>query len=274
MLAWRDALPEYDPAVPGAAEKLDAVLLAYVNERLATATRPAIPMPVMGYSEQVMPTAEVHGLRLALWPFRPWKGETELRAEVNETLAEDSAHPLALEYHSVLDRIEPTPLARRAVAAHPGDPRAYTFLARSLTAPGDGPEREAVYRKALELSPRNPAAYFNLGQELQASGRPEEALPFVRQAAQLAPWSTPVLAGYASVLADLGQCDEAEAVRRSALDAMPEASSSEERWRVKERLGVMTGKCGAGTAGGVGAASALPVDAQRKAGPVPAGRLP
>jgi hypothetical protein len=242
-VAWRAALPEFDPGSTASMAKLDAVLDLYVKGQLGTSTVQAEAIPVVGYTEQAIPTAEVHGLRLALWQFGPSRREGVLRAEVAETLAEDAAHPTALEYLGVLDRMEPAPLARRAVAGHPSDPRAYTFLARSLTGPGEGAEREAAYRKALELSPRNPAAHFNLGQELQASGRAEEAIPYLRQAVQLAPWSTQVLAGYAGALADLGRCDEAEAAGKSAMDSMPERSTTEERQNVIERLRVLMGKC-------------------------------
>jgi len=251
-VAWRTALPEYDPASEGSLERLDAVLAAYVKGKLGTSTRDAEAVPVVGYFEQPLATPEVHAVRLAIWQFRAKKTEAELRSEVRETLEEDGSHPIALEYLGVLDRQDPAPLARLAVAGHPADARAYTFLARSLTGPEDGSEREAAYRRALALSPRNPAAYLNLGQELRASGRPAEALPLVRQAAHLAPWSTQVLAGYAAVLADLGRCDEADAAERSAMDAMPERSTGEERRNIQERLRSLTGQCRAGPAAGPG----------------------
>jgi tetratricopeptide (TPR) repeat protein len=241
--AWREVLPEFDPLVPGATAKLDAVLDHYVQGTLATTTLKGVPMPVVAYAEHPIVPPEVHGVRLALWSFRPEKRESDLRAEVTETLTEDAAHPIALEYLGVLDHLDPAPLARLAVEGHPADPRAYTFLARSLTGLEDGPERMNAYRKALELSPRNPAAYFNVGQELLANGNPGEALPFIRQAVQLAPWSTQVLGGYVAVLAELGQCDEADRVRKSAMDGMPERSTSEERRNVRERLQTLMGSC-------------------------------
>ena len=241
--AWREALPEFAPLVPGATAKFDAVLDGYVQGTLATTTLKGVPMPVVAYAEQPIVPPEVHGVRLALWSFRPEKRESDLRAEVAEALAEDGAHPIALEYLGVLDHLDAAPLARRAVEGHPADPRAYTYLARSLTGPEDEAERLVAFRKALELSPRNAAAYFNVAQELQASGKPGEALPFIRQAVQLAPWSTQVLAGYVAVLADLGQCEEADQVRKSAMDGMPERSTSEERRNVRERLQTFMGAC-------------------------------
>jgi hypothetical protein len=55
-----------------------------------------------------------------------------------------------------------------------------------------------------------------------------------------------VLAGYAGALSDLGRCDEAEAAGKSAMDSMPERSTTEERQNVTERLRVLMGKCAGG----------------------------
>jgi tetratricopeptide (TPR) repeat protein len=247
--AWRAALPEHDPEDPAALARLDALLDRYARGKLATTTVRGIPLRVVGYGEQPIPPAEVHGLRLALWGFRPDRRELQLRREIDEALEEDPGQPIALEYLGVVDKLDPVPLARRAVQLHPADPRGYTYLARSLTRPEDAPEREDAYRRALQLSPRNPAAYYNLGQELLSAGRAQEALGPLREAAQLAPWSTQILVGLTGALAGSGSCDEAARVARAADDTLPERITPEERRAVRDRLRSLLEPCSGGRGG-------------------------
>lgn len=220
--AWSAALPELDPARPGALEALDRTLAAYARgtpeARIAQAE---VPIAV-GYFERPVAPAEVHALRLALWQHGPRKGRAALDGEVREALREDPAHPIALQFLAAIDRLDAAALARRSVTAHPADPRAWTFLASALDGEAHAAAREAAYRRAAELAPANPAALSNLAQELLERGRSGEGLPFARRAAQLAPWSAPVLAGYAAVLSDLGRCWEALPIQQRALDALPE----------------------------------------------------
>jgi tetratricopeptide (TPR) repeat protein len=242
-VAWRAALPEYDPERDAAAEALDGMLAAYARGTLATRSAEARAVPAVGYFDRPIPTPEVHAIRLAIWQFGPRKGEAALRSEVAEILAEDAAHPIGLEYLSVLDRTDPAPLARRAVAGHPDDARAHTFLAEALRGTRHAAEREAALRRAVELSPGNPAALHNLAQALLADGRSGEALPLARRAARLAPWSPFVLAGYAEVLADLGQCSAAIAVQQRAIDAIPDGASADGRRSIVARLTALEDQC-------------------------------
>lgn len=139
--------------------------------------------------------------------------------------------------------MDPLPYARRAVAGHPNDARAYTFLAEALRGPDRAAEREAAYRHAAELVPKNAAALHNLAEDLLASGKPAEALPVARQAALLAPWSPPVLAGYAASLAKLGQCSEAVAVQQRAIEAVPDRGTPEDRRMLQLKLAQYAEKC-------------------------------
>ncbi|WP_242354992.1 MULTISPECIES: hypothetical protein [unclassified Anaeromyxobacter] len=241
--AWRAAFPEHDPARPGGLEALDAALAAHARGRLEAQTRElAVPVAI-GYFEQRIPSPEVHAIRLALWQHGPAKRLDALRAEVEETLTEDPAHPIALQYRAALWREDPVRLARSAVEAHPLDPRAWTFLAISLAGPAAAAEREDAFRRASELAPANAAALHNLAAELLAQGRSGEALPVARRAVQLAPWSPPILAGYAAVLSDLGQCAAAMPVQQRAIDALPERAPALARRALAGKLDAYAQQC-------------------------------
>jgi tetratricopeptide (TPR) repeat protein len=248
--AWRTALPEYDPERGGAVEALDRVLDAY-GRATFDRTRRRVEVPAtIAYREQVMPSPEVHAIRLALWPHGPARPVELLRAEVGEVLSEDPGHPVALQHLAALEKRDGASLARRSVASHPDDPRAWTFLAFALEGEAHAAEREASFRRAAALAPENPAALNNLAQELLARGRSGEALPVARRAAQLAPWSPPLLAGYAAVLSDLGQCALAVPLQQRALESLPERAASEARKDLLARLEVYEKQCKAAVDGG------------------------
>jgi tetratricopeptide (TPR) repeat protein len=261
--AWAAALPEHDPRLPRGPEALDAILARYVESELETTRRAVSVPPSVGYRERPIPAGEVHAIRLALWNQGPAKPEAALRAEIAETLAEAPAHPLALQLRADFPGEDPERLARTAVAAHPDDPRAWTFLGLALggewarpraaagepgrpPAPGESArvaEREAAYRRAAALAPENPAAAHNLASELAAQGRPGEALPIARRAVELAPWSPPLLATLASVLSDLGRCAEALPLQERALDAWPEGAPEAGRRALEARRDAYVAQC-------------------------------
>jgi tetratricopeptide (TPR) repeat protein len=245
--AWRAALPSYDLDA-GGPEALDRILAEYARTSLEGERR-ELPVPaVVGLHEQIVPAAEVHALRLALWSLGPPRPRAALEGEVREALEESRDHPVALQVLAGLQGGDPLPLARRAAAAHPDDPRAWTFLASALRGPDASAEREAAYRRAVELAPANPAALHNLAQELLGAGRSGEALPIARQSAQLAPWSPPLLAGYAAVLSDLGRCAEARSVQQRALDSLPERASADARRELSAGLERYAAQCRAADA--------------------------
>lgn len=245
--AWRAALPAYDLDA-GGPEALDGVLAAHARGPLE-GDRRELPVPaVVGLHEQAVPAAEVHAIRLALWSHGPPRPRAALEGEVREALEESPDHPVALQVLAGLRGGDPLPLARRAAAAHPDDPRAWTFLAGALRGPAAAAEREGAYRRAAALAPENPAALHNLAQELLGAGRSGEALPIARRAAQLAPWSPPLLAGYAAVLSDLGRCDEALAAQQRALDALPERAGADARRELQAGLERYAAQCRAAAA--------------------------
>lgn len=236
VAAWSGAFPAWDPAQPRALEGLDSLLVTYANGEAQTRFR-QVPETWTGKPEiRLIPPAEVHALRLALWNQGPGKGSTALRNEVEEALSEDPDHPLALQQLAALTGQPPLPLARRAVASHPDDPRAWTFLAGALKGEPNHAERLVAYRTAAGLAEGNAAALHNLAVELLAQGRSGEALPVARQAVRLAPWSPPLLDGYAAVLIDLGMCAQAVEVQQRALEVLPERSNQAARQALKDRL--------------------------------------
>jgi tetratricopeptide (TPR) repeat protein len=241
--AWRTALPDFDPDRPGDLAALDAALGRYARGRLGRQRREGEARPAVGYFERAMPPAEVHAIRLEIWQFGSSRSTAALASEVEEAVQEDPAQPVALEYLAALEHADPLPYARRAVAGHPKDARAYTFLAESLSGPSQADERERALRRAAEIAPRNATALHNLADALLAGGKPLEALPVAREAAKLAPWSPPVLAGYAAVLSGLGQCADAIPVQQRAIDAVPDRAATAERRALARTLAVYSGQC-------------------------------
>jgi tetratricopeptide (TPR) repeat protein len=241
--AWRAELPEWDPATPGALAALDRTLAAYVRGPLEGAPHPAPPGADLVGSEQLMPSVEVHALRLALWSHGPEQGQAALRAEVAEALREDPDHPVALQVEAELAHADARPFARAAVRAHPDDPRAWTFLGSALDAASEQAEREAAYRRAADLAPDNAAALVNLVRALLAGGRSGEALPHARRAAALAPWSPPVLDAYAATLSDLGRCAEAIPIQQRALEVLPEGTAERAFRSFRDRLAGYAEQC-------------------------------
>lgn len=243
-VAWREVFPEWDPASKGKAAALDDAIgryLAHGKFRYLSVRLPA-EQPV---TERSLSAAEAHAIRLTL-P-RPGLNEkaraAALRAEAEETLRHDPGNVAALRVEVSLGREKPLPAAERAVAAHPGDGPAWSFLAEVL--PKDAAERrEEALRKAVGASPGNAAMLNALAWELLETGRSGEALPLARQAASAAPWSPAVLDTLAGVLEERGQCAPALALQRRAVDILPEHAADRTRAPYLERLARLEAACG------------------------------
>jgi tetratricopeptide (TPR) repeat protein len=241
--AFGAAFPQFDPAKPGALEALDAEVLTRLSTGVQFDGRDLHVEVGGAWAELPLEPDEVSALRITLWNLGPPKPRAALEAEVHEVLRHDPAHPVGLQVLSELDGADPVPRARRAVAAHPDDARAWTFLGAVLQGPGASAEREEALRRAADLAPENAAVLWNLARELLARRRSGEALPLARRAARLAPWSPPVLQGYAEVLADLGQCRAALDVQRRAAELCSERSAEAERAALRRRLQEMERGC-------------------------------
>lgn len=242
-VAFRMAFPQWDPAVPGPLDLLDSELDAWArNGRFEG--RPVQVESAPRITVQPVEPAEVHAIRILLWPGGA-AGEEDgaiQRAELDEGLAEDPAHPVLLRQLAKRDGLDPLPLARLSVQGRPGDPRAWIFLAESL--PRDSAaEREAALHRAVELAPRNPVALSALARVLLEVGRSGEALPPARQAVQLGPFSPEILDTYAAVAADLGNCPQAMLASQRALDVFPDDGLPGDRARLVARLAEHRARC-------------------------------
>jgi tetratricopeptide (TPR) repeat protein len=247
--AFAAAFPQWDPARPGALQDLDAALARDWAGDLALAGREIEVRGGAAFTARPLPPAEVAALRIALWETGPPKGEGALRAEIAAALRHDPDHPLALERLAELDGGDPLPAARRSVSAHLGDPRAWTFLARSLRGADATPEREAAYRRAVELAPGNALALANLARDVAAAGRAAEAVGLSGRAAELAPWSAALARQHAAALAAAGRCAEAAAAQRRALGLLTERGAGDERREMRRRLEEIERGCRATEAG-------------------------
>lgn len=237
--AWNAVFPEWSLDVPGATEKLDAELKAYLHDGSYSyrEMRIEISVPV---AQRPMSPGEVHALRLSM-P-RRWR-PGELEAEIGEALAEDPGHVEALRRRAALSRGDPTPAARRAVEAHPDAPRAWGFLANALSGTPAEAEREAAFRKAVALAPDDLEGLVPLAQYLRDAGRPGEALPTSRRAVEIAPWSPAALLVYATILADLGRCADAALASRRSIDLTGEGYSAEARRTIADRVRQIGERC-------------------------------
>lgn len=209
--AWNATFPEWRLDEPGATEKLDPILEKHAGVYLSRTTLKAAQIePAL--ASRVMAPAEVHALRLDL----PHRFTQEvLRAEVHEALAEDPGLVRALEHQADESPELAVELARRAVAAHPEDPRAWELMGRALDE-SDGREREAMFRKAIAAAPDRVRAHVVLAVELERQGRFADAQVASARALEVAPWSPVALLVGGVSLARLGHCDEARSLARRA----------------------------------------------------------
>jgi tetratricopeptide (TPR) repeat protein len=260
-LAWRTVFPEWDPSVANGPEALDALLLEHARAH----TRPGrVVAPDIGEVEKVarlLRPAEVHSVRLAL-PLHA-RGRTvaaaqaALRAEAEEALDEDAAHTIALQVLAALDKLDPLPLARRAVEAHPDDVRAWLWLGAAQQGRVPDEERLETFRRAVEIAPASAMAANNLAWGLLQAGNAADALPHAERAIRLAPGDPMALDTYAGVLEARGACQEALGAADRALELVPEWATEAQRAPWVERVARLTRTCGgaAGAATGAGESS-------------------
>ncbi len=241
--AFREVFPQWSPSTPGGPERLDAELDSWARLGRFEA-RPVRAGPPPEITVQHLPSAEVHAIRMLLWSAGTATAgdDAAVRAELDEGLRESPDHPVLLRELAQREGRPPLPLARRSVKAHPGDPRAWTFLAESLP-PDALEEREEALRKAMGLAPRNPVVLTALADVLLRAGRSGEALPYARQAVQMAPFSPPALDVYAAVTADLGNCQQSVLASRRALDVLPDEATAESRQYLQARLDEHVARC-------------------------------
>jgi len=76
---------------------------------------------------------------------------------------------------------------KKAIAAVPGDARAYVVLGHVYQRQGRSSEAEVLFRKAIERDPGNESAYIELGYAGRAQGKSSEAEAAFKKALELNP---------------------------------------------------------------------------------------
>jgi tetratricopeptide (TPR) repeat protein len=163
-----------------------------------------------------------------------------LRSEIEEALAEDPTHPVALSMRAELCGTSPVEQLRTSVAERPWDWRAWLLLAASLDGPASRSERIAAFRTAVALNPDSARAHSGLAWALVSDGRNEEALPYARRAMDLSPSDPNVLDALAFVQSSLGRCTEALQLQRRVVAVVGE----DEVQQVLSRLHLYEEDCG------------------------------
>ncbi|WP_242346289.1 M48 family metalloprotease [Anaeromyxobacter terrae] len=245
---WREVFPEWSPD-GGSPEALDRALDAHAREALLPGgERHRVEVAVSAEPiARTLSPGEVHATRLALTRFArgdAGAGAAE-RAEMEEALAEDPDHVVGLQVKAALDRLDPLPLARRAVAAHPDDVRAWLWLATSALREGLEGERFRALERAAEVAPASAMAANNLAWSLLLRGDAQAALPLAEKAAALSPGDPAILDTRAGVLEALGRCPEALATAERALELVPEYAPDDARAPWVERAERLRVRCGA-----------------------------
>jgi hypothetical protein len=241
--AFAATFPEWRPEELLGAYRLEVRVRAFLaSGRGQVWTFPEVARLRPQVAVRAAPPADVHLLRLEL-PRRHRLPVEAVRAVLAAALAADPAHPEALRWLAQLDRLEPLPLAARAVEAHPADWRTWRLLAGALPAGERGRDREAALRLAVELGPGRPELLLALARHLADEGRVAEAASPARLAAELAPWDPSAVTGYAAVALELGACPVAwsPASRAAALRAEP--ALDPERQALARRLRELALQC-------------------------------
>jgi tetratricopeptide (TPR) repeat protein len=186
--------------------------------------------------------ADAHALRIAVRIHEDDAARASARAEIDEALAEDPTHVVALWHRARMEGRRPEPASARAAAArHPGDPRAWALLAMATA----GDERLAALRRGVAVGAGAAPARGVRAEGGRRAGRAEEAWPVAIRAARLAPWSSPVLGTAGEVALALGRCAEAVAYTARAIEVLPESAggASALRVRAEERARGATARC-------------------------------
>jgi Flp pilus assembly protein TadD len=232
--AWLASFPDLDPSRPEAMSRMDDRLEAYRRDGRYLSYRVEAQADA-AFTREPLGPADVHMLLLdarAAWPEGKAR-EALYAAEVQEALGEDPSQPSAIQARARLAKSSPAAPLRQAIAARPGDWRAWLLLGDSL-GDAEAAEKEAAYRKATSLNPDGALAQNNLAWLLAKAGRAREALHFANRAADLAPRSPEVLDTLAFVAADLGKCPEALTLQQRAVALLAPGSGAPIRQNLAE----------------------------------------
>lgn len=169
-----------------------------------------------------------------------------------------AGHPIEIPYN-LAARMTPTGVEvtpeqqlewdRKRTENFPKSPTAWSDFAERLAkqAPDD-PGYVPALQHVSELDPRYWWSANELAWTHAQAGRFDQAAPFSRRAREAAPLNAYVLETSAATLFGLGQCAEAVADQRSAVEKLPEEWPAPERERFQRRLQEYTQQCSSAAA--------------------------
>jgi tetratricopeptide (TPR) repeat protein len=202
-------------------------------------------------TQQVKP-AESHAMRAEL--FLLWAAQVGGRAglarardEAREALEHDPGQPVAALVQMNASSMKPPErldLARRAVASHGDDARAFRLLASALRAMrAHNSEVQSALEEAARLTPDNPFLLNDLAWNYATHGRAADAVGLARKAVAILPGESILLDTLAVALAGAGQCEQAVSVQRRALEMLSEAAPSKMAEKLRARFEGMEAGC-------------------------------
>lgn len=112
-------------------------------------------------------------------------------------------------------------LCRKALARHPGSPKALNVLGKLAAQTGNFDVAIGLHQRALAGAPRDAAILFDLGEALRAAGQSDAALIALKRALAADPQSAPIRNAIGNTLLELGRRDEAIANYRATLAQHP-----------------------------------------------------
>jgi hypothetical protein len=222
--AWKASFPDLDPASAKAMDAFDTVLRDYSRSGRYGVAKVPFDEPRIALVTRTMGCAEVRAMyaEMVMNPFQvdPAEGPRRAAAEKAASLKLDPSG-LAAWRLLAIDASSPGTfaVAARAVKANPADWRGWYLV---LASAGEDPANQALRKEAIErlaaAPPDDVMVLHELTWALLGQGEDGRAVAVAARAVKLAPWEPSVVDAWAVVQASLGQCKEALAAMRRAVD--------------------------------------------------------
>ncbi len=244
--AWKASFPDLDPADAKAMDAFDTALRDYSRSGRYGVAKVPFDEPRLTVTARPMTCAEVRAMyaEMVMNPFQvdPAEGPRRAAAEKAAALKLDPSG-LAAWRLLALDAASPETfaIATRAVKSSPGDWRGWYLV---LASAGEAPANQALRKEAIErlaaAPPDDVMVLHELTWALLGQGEDGRAVAIAARAVKLAPWEPSVIDAWAVVQASLGQCKEALAAIRRAVDLVTDERGGargafEERQRLIEK---------------------------------------
>lgn len=229
-VAWADARRGLDVA------RLEEALHRWLRAGELPTELHRFAAPPTAVTEGPLPPWGVHVAQAELWaagisPTNAADRTHRVRAELEAAATAAPEEPLP---RVLLAELEADPDLQRAAAerlrqTYPRSPDAAVFLARVLRDQGGPVEgRRGTMLDAVALAPDDVDALTASALEEARAGDYGRAFAGLRRAETVAPWSPTVHLARASILASIGDCQEAADAVQRALDVLSDAPSPDE----------------------------------------------